>query len=87
MRSRPLGPSKRRIGPVNPRLASDAAYTARMAVSPGEKPFHCDTGSECTQDSDTLSTAAIATALAIWDSVSPKSLPDARATDMASCKA
>ena len=36
-----------------------------LPVMPGEKPFHCDTGSECTHESDTLSTVAIAIACAI----------------------
>src|SRR5260221_14748407 len=65
IRSKPFGPSKSPDGPVKPRLASDAEYTARIPVIPGEKPFHCDTGSTWTQVREMLSTVAIEIACAI----------------------
>ena len=63
--SSPLGPSKSASGPVIPRPASIAAYTARIPVMAGEMPFQFDTGSVCTAASDTLSTVAAAIASAV----------------------
>src|SRR5579872_4924244 len=72
MNSRPQGPSNSPEGPVKPRFAIEAAYTARIPVHPGENPFHWETGSEWIQASDTLSAVAIEIAFAICDSESPK---------------
>src|ERR1700692_1431957 len=73
--SRPYGPSKRPFGPVKPRLAREAAYTARIPVIPGEKPFHCDTGSACTHVREMLSTVAMAIAFASAVAGGPNSRP------------
>src|SRR5580704_15476493 len=80
--SRPYGPSKRPCGPVKPRLAREAAYTARIPVIPGEKPFHCDTGSACTHVSEMLSTVAMAIAIATAVTESSKSLPAPAAAEV-----
>jgi hypothetical protein len=55
-----------------------------MPVIPGEKPFHCDTGSTRIHARVTLSTVAIAIACAISPGESPKSLPVLAATGIAS---